>query len=91
MIILFKAKNMPFTPFENHAALTYLAENHGIFMASDHKDAELIVSEGTGPLYPYIKMYGKSKNYMTWTREPRFNTCFSPIKKVFGGNLISTL
>lgn len=83
MIKLFKAKQMRYTVFDHSSALEYLEKEHNILIVPNHQDSEIIIAENIKALSYYIKLYGKSKKYLTWTREPRFNTCFNPVKKNF--------
>lgn len=74
---------MRYTVFDHSNALEYLEKEYNILLVSNHQDAAIIVAERTKSLNHYIKLYGKSKKYLIWTREPRFNTCFYPVKKSF--------
>jgi hypothetical protein len=82
MINIFKANRMQYTAFDNNDAIAYF-NKHGIFIVSEPEKANIIVSERISHLTNYIKLYGRNKRYLTWTREPRYNTHFSSIKKGF--------
>ncbi|MBE9051480.1 glycosyl transferase [Nostocales cyanobacterium LEGE 11386] len=82
MINIFKANQMHFTAFDKKESIEYF-KRQGIFLLSQPEKAHIIVSERINHLNQYIRLYGKNKSYLTWTREPRYNQHFSRIKKGF--------
>lgn len=83
MIKLFKAERMQYTAFDHSGALEHLEKEYNISIVPDPQDSEIIIAERIKALDHYIKLYGRSKKYLIWTREPRHNICFNPVKKGF--------
>jgi len=67
--------SFPFTPFTELSGIEYLA-NKGVKVVEQPNDADLIISGTVKGLLRSIILFGRSKKYLVWTMEPRFNKSF---------------
>lgn len=83
MIKLFKIKSFAYTPFENEEDKKYLQQN-GIWMTNDIKEADILIAQNYKHLKKYILQYLRTKNFLIWTLEPRFNISFKKRRRFLG-------
>ncbi len=84
MVKLFRIKSFAYTPFTNPTDLNYLADN-GIIITNKISEADILLSQNFKHLKKYFLRYHKTKNYLVWTLEPRFDISFSLVRKIFFG------
>ncbi len=83
-INIYKVKSFAYTPFENQRDIEYF-NNNGIFITNNIKEADVLVSQNFKHFKQYFWKFFKSKKFLIWTFEPRFDTSFTPVKKIFFG------
>ncbi len=84
MIKLFRVKSFSYTPFVNIIDIEYLEEK-GVFITENIKEADILIAQNFKHLKRYIWRYRKTKSYLVWTLEPRFNTSFYSVQKILLG------
>ncbi|KAF2513560.1 glycosyltransferase family 10 domain-containing protein [Flavobacterium foetidum] len=85
-IKLFKASTFTYTPFGNYIPgdLDFLSKNN-IVLVDNVKDADVIISQNYKHLTKYFWRFIQKKKFLVWTNEPRFDTSFKALKKIFFG------
>ena len=76
---IYLAEPMKYTPFSQRTFLSQLSQE-GFILVKDTTKADLFVSRKIQHLIPLINKYGKQKEYLIWTHEPRLDTNFNKIK-----------
>ncbi|CAM4097093.1 glycosyltransferase family 10 domain-containing protein [Gillisia limnaea] len=84
MIKLFLIRSFVYTPFTQEADLKYLEKN-GLGITDKITEADILISQNFKHLKPFIWRYLKTKNYLVWTLEPRFDITFSSNRKILMG------
>ncbi len=84
MIYVYLLKSFAHTPFKNENDLQYLKENQ-IEIVDNVKSADIIVCQNYKHLNKYFFRYLKSKKYIVWTLESRFDTNFKTKVKAYLG------
>jgi len=85
-IKIFKASTFTYTPFGNYISgdLDFLSKNN-IFIVDNVNDADVIISQNYKHLKKYFWRFLQKKKFLIWTNEPRFDTSFKSLKKIFFG------
>lgn len=88
MIKVCTIKPMSYTPFGGFSDLDipYL-ESVGIIMITNPKEADVLVAQNRKHLLPYFYKFRKTKKYLIYTNEPRFDTSFESTRKELLGYL----
>tara|TARA_R100000935_G_C2835815_1_gene168014 strand:+ start:1121 stop:2068 length:948 start_codon:yes stop_codon:yes gene_type:complete len=84
MIKLFLVGSFVYTPFTDAVDLEYLKKN-GLEITDKIKEADILISQNFKHLKTYIWRFLKTKKYLVWTLEPRFDTTFTSTSEILMG------
>ncbi|MFB9077337.1 glycosyltransferase family 10 domain-containing protein [Flavobacterium procerum] len=85
-IKIFKASTFTYTPFGNYIPgdLDFLSKNN-IIIVDNVNEADVIISQNYKHLKKHFWRFLQRKKFLIWTNEPRFDTSFKALKKIFFG------